>query len=165
MKISKRKLAEFRDAFRRRKVEKPHLVGAYKKSQVLIRKPEIISIAGQEVFQATIVNPRLGTGLAPYHDHVTATAMQMAAHQTVVSCFKKFKKVNGYDMPTVDIKLRLNKKAPLSNKLLVQVEETKSTDLNGAKFKTFKCQIIDANTEAVYSNGSFMIAMIPKNKK
>lgn len=159
---ARRTTAEFRDRFRMRRTEKPASVGYYKRREVLVAK--IRQSAKKGAFVADFVHPRLGSALAPFHDHVYAPALGIAAQQVAVNCIKKsIENPRGHEILLTEIdSFKFRRKVLPGTKMWLELTEEKTQETTSTVLKTFLARVFVEGEKHPFTHGRFTLAVVPK---
>ncbi|MBI4044138.1 MAG: hypothetical protein HY392_00340 [Candidatus Diapherotrites archaeon] len=151
-----RRARELGDLARRRQTETPREVGYRKKSHVVIGQ---VRQAGEK-FEAEFVPPRLGSQLAPYHDHNTVLAYEAGAHQVAVWAMKNTMGFKGVEMLVTQNSFKWRKKASPNEKITIEVRKTGEDQTQNTRLVTFFCRFL--RQDGSVAHGSFTVGIIKK---
>ena len=152
--------SEFRDRFRRRRVEKPRDVGYYKKEQVLIYNPR----QTEKGIEADFVPPRLGTPLAPYADHIYAPALPVSAQQIAIYSLKKKVDTRTHEiLLTEAIGFKFRRKIHPKTRVITRLTEGETIQAGKeTTLKTFKAKCFVKGDKNPFTHGEFTVAITKK---
>ncbi|MDO8634495.1 MAG: hypothetical protein Q7K34_04360 [archaeon] len=151
-----RHAGELKDILRRRATAKPREVGYRKKSHVVIGP---VRQAGEK-FEAEFVPPRLGSQLAPYHDHNTVLAYEAGAHQVAVWAMKNAMGLRGVEMLVTQSSFRWRKKTAPGEKITIEIRKTGENQAKKTRLLAFSCRFL--RKDGPVAHGSFTVGIIKK---
>lgn len=159
---TRRYASELKDKFRKRQTEKPRKVGYYKKAHVLIGN----SRQTETGLEADFIQPRLGTPLAPYNDHIYAPALAIAGQQMAIYLLKSSVNTKTHEILLTEVGgFKFRRKIPFEAKVVLRLRKQDLQMISeNATLQSFEIKGFVKGEKNPFGHGNFKVAIVPKTK-